>query len=371
MHALQLMRQFIQMGHEVITWGDETVPGTSFLPRDETGLRALDDAADIHYVRFDGNRVGDDPLLVQFLRVTQKPVVWEINSPANEALAFSYLGGNRRQSKGLMRLADAARRRIHAQRQMPAIRQEEVLRKELASRAFAAMCVSASIEKYAREGLGFTRAEVVPNGADPAEQRPDGPVAAIEGVDPDRLKIIYAGSPIYPWQGLDMLRETMLLCQENDDPIHFVLLLNQPSPQALPTRNATIRTKIAHEDVPSYLRAVDAGIFIYPDFSWSRWGSHGSPMKMFEYMACGLPVFGSNIGQIAEVIDHGRNGMLFENTPEDLRKCLLDAATQKPAMKKMGLNARHDVVSRYNWRNVAESTLAVFKAAISHSPLVV
>jgi glycosyltransferase involved in cell wall biosynthesis len=88
-------------------------------------------------------------------------------------------------------------------------------------------------------------------------------------------------------------------------------------------------------------------------------------MKMFEYMACGLPVLGSNVGQIAEIIEPGRNGMLFENTPEALRACLLKPPGQRTALKTMGANARADVVDRYNWREVARRTVETFEAAIA------
>ena len=365
LHALQLIRQFQAMGHDVCTWGDDTVPDALSFTRDEAGLAALEREADVFYVRFDGNRVGSDSLLVSLLERTQKPVVWEINAPASEDLAFSYLGGNRKRHTGLLRLLDSIRRHLHAARQMPRILREEALRKRLAKRAHAAMCVSSGIARYAREGLGFERAVVVPNGADPDAQSPEGPVATLEGVPEHHLKILYAGSPIYPWQGLDILSETAALCAKNKDPVHFLVLLNQESPQLASSGNMTVLAKVPHEDVPSFFRSADAGIFIYPNFFWSRWGSHGSPMKMFEYMACGLPVLGSNVGQMAEIIEPGRNGMLFENTPEALRACLLDAASQRPALKTMGANARADVVARYNWREVARRTIETLEAAIA------
>ena len=87
LHALQLIRQFQAMGHEVCTWGDDTVADVHSFPRDAAGLAALERDADVFYVRFDGNRAGSDTLLVSLLERTERPVVWEINSPASEGLA--------------------------------------------------------------------------------------------------------------------------------------------------------------------------------------------------------------------------------------------------------------------------------------------
>ena len=365
LHALQLIRQFQAMGHEVCTWGDDTVAGVRCFARDAQGLAALEQEAHVFYVRFDGNPVGSDTLLARLLDRTERPVVWEINAPANEGLAFSYLGGNRKRHAGLLKPLDSLRRHLHAARQRPRILREEALRKRLAKRAHAAMCVSSALARYARDGLGFEHAIVVPNGADPEAQSPEGPVAMLEGVPTQHLKILYAGSPIYPWQGLDILSETAALCEKNHDPVHFLALLNQESPQLAASGNVSVLVKIPHEDVPSFLRLADAGVVIHPDFSWSRWGSYVSPMKMFEYMACGLPVLGSNIGQMAEIIEPGRNGMLFEYTPEALRACLLEAAGQRASLKTMGANARADVVTRYNWREVARRTVETLEAAIT------
>ena len=367
LHALQLIRQFQAMGHKVCTWGDDTVPDVHSFPRDDAGLAALEQEADVFYVRFDGNRVGSDTLLVSLLERTGKPVVWEINAPASEGLAFSYLGGNRNRHAGLLKPLDSVRRNLHAARQMPRILREEALRRRLAKRAYAAMCVSSGIARYAREGLGFERAIVVPNGADPDAQSPEGPVATLEGVPEHHLKILYAGSPIYPWQGLDILSETAAVCAKNDDPVNFLVLLNQESPQLAASGNVSVLIKVPHQDIPSFLRLADAGVVIHPEFSWSRWGSYVSPMKMFEYMACGLPVLASNVGQMPEIIEPGRNGMLFENTPEALRACLLEAASRRPALKTLGANARADVVTRYNWHQVARRTTATLEAAISQN----
>lgn len=368
-HALQLIRAFQVAGHQVRTVGDPTVEGVESHPDSDAGYRQLEHWADAYYVRVDARPMSSWPSLVAALRRTEKPVVWEINSPANENLAYSWLGGRPRPSQVVARKLDDWRRAIHAARQAPAIRREERLRRDLARGVMSAVCVSSAIQRYAQSDLGIENARVIPNGADQHFFRPDGPVAEISTPIGTRLRVLYAGSPIYPWQGLGLLHETMRLCERHRDPIQFILLMNQESPTDLSGPNVLVRTRVPHAEVPALMRAADVGVSIQPDFSWSPWGFHGSPMKLFDYMACGLPVVTSAVGQLAEVIQDGENGATFDNTPEGLRAVLLRLAEQREKLPKMGKVAREQVEREYNWERIGARTLELIGAAVSNGAL--
>jgi glycosyltransferase involved in cell wall biosynthesis len=364
-HALQLMRRFMAEGHDVVTWGDDTVPGATSYPRTAAGAAALLAEVDVLYVRIDANRLGADTELVRLLKSARRPMVWEINAPANESLAYSWLGGDRDGGSGWFGQAvDRLRRRLHAWRQMPGIRAEERLRRELAQRASAATCVSSSLARYATEWLGIRRAVVLPNGADHLADTPAGPVAELPAAFAGCLSVLYAGSPMYPWQGLDVLEQTIALCEAAGDPIRFVLLMNQQAPRAITARNTVTYVKVPHEMVSGYVRAVDVGVSIYPAYPWSPWGFHNSPMKMFDYMACGKTVIGSDVGQLRELIVPGTNGLLFDNTPEDLRRRLLEVADGQYDLAAIGRVARAQVESTYNWQHIARQTLDVLQDAV-------
>lgn len=61
-------------------------------------------------------------------------------------------------------------------------------------------------------------------------------------------------------------------------------------------------------NVDEYLRTAD--IFVLPTTS------EGMPLALLEAMAVGLPVIGSGVGGVVDVIKHGENGLLFE--PHDI-----------------------------------------------------
>lgn len=364
LHAVQLIRQFQAAGHEVLTLGDPSVPGVHYFQRDVMGVREINAQSDVLYVRIDGNHIRNDPLLIRLLQTTTKPCVWEINSPADETLAYSYLGGASIPNNIFARITDRAKRESHAWRKRPGIRQEDELRKQLAARAYAATCVSSQLARYAQVALRMKRTYVVPNGADPETHHPDGPIAEIPSRFASHLKVLFAGSPIYPWQGVQLLLQTMELCKNAGDKICFIMLLNQPPLSPLAFDNVFVLLEVPHDAVAGYLRAADAAIVVQPDLFWSEWGTHFSPMKLFDYMACGTPVIGSRMGQVSQVIQDGRNGFLFQNTPEELRMCLLRALEKKNDLRAMGKVARKDVEHTYNWKHVAARTLHILEDAV-------
>ena len=66
------------------------------------------------------------------------------------------------------------------------------------------------------------------------------------------------------------------------------------------------------------------------------------------------PVVASRLGQIAEVIQDGENGLLVEpNDPAALARAIARLATDQPLRTRLGLAARQTVIERYTWRQNA------------------
>lgn len=361
-HAYHLIRSFQKIGHEVAVLNDASVDGVSTYASTADGSAAFSRTIDVLYVRIDAAPLAHTPWLAELIRGSRVPVVWEINSPANENLAFSWLGGTREPATVVGRALDRARRQAHAWRHVPRIRAEERLRRGLASHVGAAACVSAAMGRYAREHLGIERVSVLPNGSDPERNHPDLEPAALDPRFADHLKVLFAGSPIYPWQGLGLLREAIRLSADAKDPIVFVLLVNQPVPDLAGLPNVVVAERVPYEDVGRYIVAADVCVTLQPEFPWSKWGFHGSPTKMFDYMACGRPLVSSRVGQMATIIEEEACGVTCDYTASDVLAKLRGLALDPDGRRIMGENARRAVVERYNWDWIAQQTVALFDA---------
>src|SRR5699024_12440624 len=76
---------------------------------------------------------------------------------------------------------------------------------------------------------------------------------------------------------------------------------------ALGTEGAVETTgAVAPVDVPALLHRMDVATAPYP----AAGEGYFSPLKVYEYMAAGLPVVASAVGQLPRVIDHSRTGFL-------------------------------------------------------------
>ncbi|CAN5607882.1 hypothetical protein BH23GEM9_BH23GEM9_23210 [soil metagenome] len=362
LHAWQLIRAFHAAGHDVVTLGDDSIPGVRSTPATETGVAELLRTIDVLYVRVDGNDLSATPLIVSAMERSPVPVVWEINAAADERLAYSWLGGHRPPPRnGFGRFVDRTRRRVHAARQAGRIEAEERLRRRLARSAAAAVCVSSAVGAYAVEDLRIPSVEVIPNGSDPELNHPGRSPVALPAHFRDRLKVLYAGSPMYPWQGFDLIARTIELHRSSGDGLAFIFLLNQRAGAVPEGDDVVVFDAVPYEQVGSHIAAADVCLSIHPEHFWDPRGFHGSPTKLFDYMACGRPVLASRVGQLAEVIRHGENGALCDNTPEDILSKLRWLAARRERLPAMGAIAREDVLIRYNWSSIATATVTLFR----------
>ncbi len=72
-----------------------------------------------------------------------------------------------------------------------------------------------------------------------------------------------------------------------------------------------------YEQIPELLRQADFGVV--PSVWWDN-----GPQTVMEFLACGVPVIGADVGGIPDLIEHGRNGLLFRgNDRYDLARKLV------------------------------------------------
>lgn len=110
------------------------------------------------------------------------------------------------------------------------------------------------------------------------------------------------------------------------------------------------------EQVPLYINASD--ICVAP-FRIARNSKIGlSPLKIYEYLACGKPVVSSRIPNL-EFIEEQHAGILVEpEKPEELAKAMIKLLEDNGLREEMGKNGRDIVIKYYSWeanaRKVAE-----------------
>jgi glycosyltransferase involved in cell wall biosynthesis len=88
---------------------------------------------------------------------------------------------------------------------------------------------------------------------------------------------------------------------------------------------------------------------------------------LMEAMACGIPVVGSNSGEIPNVI--GDAGLAVpENDPSALRGAIERLLEDAQLRRELAQRGRQRVLECYTHARIAEQTVAAYRAAVSSGP---
>lgn len=194
-----------------------------------------------------------------------------------------------------------------------------------------------------------------------------------EGDDRERYDLIYCGM-LTRQRGAWKLLESVRLARERLPDIR-VLLLGRIDPPALRSRmqeymdrhqlgdHIVIREQVPYEQVGSYYRKCRVGLVLWqPETSLKI----KMPIKLFEYMAFGLPVIGSDFGHIAEVID--REGCGISVDPED-PAAIADAIEillgPDGPYEEMSRKGREATQREYSWDREFERLLGFYEKALA------
>lgn len=112
--------------------------------------------------------------------------------------------------------------------------------------------------------------------------------------------------------------------------------------------------RVQHERLPALLSRAE--VFVLP----SLWEGH--PKALLEAMACGLPVIGTNVPGIGEVLRDGESGILCEPTAQDLRRALETVLGDAGLRRRLSKGAR-EAASRVSLDRVVELELALLETA--------
>lgn len=223
--------------------------------------------------------------------------------------------------------------------------------------AGVAACVSAPVAAWAA-AHGAPRVVVAANGVNTDRIRPPA-----ERSDQRPLQVGFVGT-LKPWHGVDVLIEAMSLLTR-DVPATLVVVGDGPEGASLRALarergvDARFLGAVAPAGIPGVLARLDVGVAPYPADA----DAYFSPLKVYEYLAAGLPVVASRVGQIPEVVADGVTGMLVApGSPPALAGALAALRDAPGERRRMGRAARTAAVERHDWGRVLRRILGALSA---------
>jgi glycosyltransferase involved in cell wall biosynthesis len=273
---------------------------------------------------------------MEYARATGTPGLLEVNAPLIEEQA---------EHRGLVDRTGARR-----------------VAERVFSAATALLAVSDEVAKYLQEFPATQgKVHVVPNGVNPdrfpADQKPTLPAAA------GTFTIGFVGT-MKPWHGLENLLKAFARYHERCHASRLLLVGDgigrEPLAAAASAQglgNAVVFTgAVPAAQVPGLLASMDVAVAPYPNLP----NFYFSPLKVYEYMAAGLPVVASRIGQIEKLIEHEITGMLVPPGDVPALASELERLGRDPTLRRrLGQAARARVVRNHTWDGTAERILGL------------
>ncbi|NJM71996.1 MAG: glycosyltransferase family 4 protein [Cyanobacteria bacterium CRU_2_1] len=216
--------------------------------------------------------------------------------------------------------------------------------------------VAAYLERYL---ISQNHLYVVPNGVNPDRFPPD-----LKSICPSTSKNFTVGfvGSLKPWHGLPVLVEAFAILHQRV-PKSRLLIVGDGTEKADLVADLSARglLEAAHltgavppNEVPELLASMDVAVAPYPDQSQFYF----SPLKVYEYMAAGVPVVASRIGQLEELIQDKVNGILCP--PGDamaLAAALGRLRWQSQLRVRLGQAGRATVLKNYTWDAIVQRLL--------------
>ena len=193
-------------------------------------------------------------------------------------------------------------------------------------------------------------------GADVQRFRPHAPGEPAFTADPARIVCVFAGA-FRAWHGAVHLAAALARLHAAGDTRFGGVFIGDGPERAATKRCARgvpgvqFTGAVAHDRLPASLAHAQIGVAPFDPGRHAplRLGFYWSPLKIFEYMAVGLPVVAPALPRLRTLVEHGREGWLYEpDDPRGLDHALV-ALADPDVRQRIGAAARARVVRDFSW----------------------
>jgi glycosyltransferase involved in cell wall biosynthesis len=220
---------------------------------------------------------------------------------------------------------------------------------------YFAVCSESFRDRYLSRGVNRDRVEVILNGVNIDMFRPrDHPQNEV-------FTVTYAGR-FQRWQGIELLLEATQLLK--DEGVRFrVIGLDPGTRQALEGKygNVQFMDFMPGSELIGYLCGSDA--LIIPRMSHPAL-EVAFPTKYAEYVACGVPVIVTDVGDAGRLTRRHNSGMVCDTSAVSIAEAILKLKSCSPGERKeMGDNGRRLAEDLLDYRKISMKYFEFLKRA--------
>ncbi len=170
----------------------------------------------------------------------------------------------------------------------------------------------------------------------------------------DKKVVIYAGE-MSAWHGAEDLSA---VAERLDDDSRILVVGKNVELLRGKSKKFVFTGFVEHGRIPEYIAAADVAVAPYNPYGFrdmEQYGFYFSPIKIFEYMACGKPVVTTDVEIVRDVINESGCGLLVKpGNAEQLSGAIRYLFKNREKANEMGRRGREAVMGRYTWKKVAE-----------------
>lgn len=226
-------------------------------------------------------------------------------------------------------------------------------------------------EKSRATGIAPERNVYIPNGVDAEKFRPGGVFGVIDkdyGIDPAR-PVIICPRRLEPKNGVEYFIRSIPLVRKEIPDVQFLIVgggfpeersrFEKMLADAGEAQHVVFTGNVPNTSMPLFYAL--ATIATLPSLM------EATSISGLEAMASGLPLVGTNVGGIPEIIEDRISGLLVEpRSPEQLAEAYLRLLKDEHLRRKLGEGARRRVEETFAWPEIARRTVDVYDSAIRH-----
>jgi glycosyltransferase involved in cell wall biosynthesis len=221
------------------------------------------------------------------------------------------------------------------------------------------VCVSEQLRARlsSQWGVPAERIIVLPNAADVNQFKPDPAlrqrVRGALGIEKGPL-IVFVGN-FYLWHDVTTLLGAFAEVLKGY-PDARLLLVGDGAQRAAMMDQAKMRGiagavmfkgMVAHSEVPGFLSAADIAVVPYPVLEQDVWLS---PLKLFEYMASGIAIVATGVGQVTEIVTDGETGLIVPpGDSASMARAVMRLLDDEELRLHCGDMARKRALERHSW----------------------
>jgi len=216
-------------------------------------------------------------------------------------------------------------------------------------------------------GVPENKIVVVENGANTELFKPMNPEKIMKelNLEENYNYVGFSGS-FKQWHGLDNLVRSAPLILKEVENTKFLLVGDGPMKeqiiQMVNDLNLTDKfifiNRVPYEEVPKYANAFDVCVIL------KKRDIPGSPLKLWEYMACGKPVIATNTQDFRVLEEYNAGIVVDSEKTEEVADAIITLLKNKELREEMGKNGRKYVVGNRSWESVAREVEKVMKEAV-------